>query len=144
MPENIFFLCDTRLSLSDETAFKKLWGEKFFFNSNSNDKRGIAILVKDDTPINDIKCEKIIKGNFSKLTFKVKNEHVLVKCIYAPNKDMNNDDPENESTTFFKKFLMTQMRDFEKAFDSVSFEFILTTLIFLILGKTSKLGLLFS
>ena len=83
MPENFFVLCNTRLSLSDETAFKKLWGERVFFNSHSSDKRGIAILVKDDTPIDDIQCENILKGNFSKLTFKVKNEYVLVKCIYA-------------------------------------------------------------
>ena len=78
---------------------------------DSNGKRGIAILVKDDTPINDIKCENILKGNFSKLTFKVKNEHVLVKCIYAPNKDMNNIDPENESNTFFKKVFDDNNKD---------------------------------
>ena len=73
MPENIFVLSDTRLSLSDETAFRKLWGEKVFLNLHSSNKRGIAILVKDGTPIDDIKCENILKGNFSKLTFKVKN-----------------------------------------------------------------------
>ena len=83
MPENIFILCDIRLSLADETAFRKLWGERVFFNSHSSDKRGIAVLVKDDTPISDIKLENILKGNFSKLTFKVKDELVLVKCIYA-------------------------------------------------------------
>ena len=33
----------------------------------------------------------------------MKNEYVLVKCIYAPNKDRNNTSPENESNTFFKK-----------------------------------------
>ena len=102
MSENIFVLCDMRLSLKDKTAFKKLWGERVFFNSHTSNKRGIAILVKDDTPIDDIKCENIIKENFSKLTFRVKDEHILVMCIYAPNKDMNNDDDnENKSTTFF-------------------------------------------
>ena len=28
----------------------------------------------------------------------------MVKCIYAPNKDMNINDPNNESTVFFDKF----------------------------------------
>ena len=35
--------------------------------------------------------------------FKVKDELVLVKCIYAPNKDMNPNDQNNESTAFFQK-----------------------------------------
>ena len=61
MPENIFILCYTRLSLADESAFKKLWGQGVFFNSHSSNKRGIAVLVKDDTPINDIKFENILK-----------------------------------------------------------------------------------
>ena len=33
----------------------------------------------------------------------MKNESVLVKCIYAPNKDMNLSGPENESRVFFQK-----------------------------------------
>ena len=38
------------------------------------------------------------------MTFRVKDEHILVKCIYAPNKDMNNNnDNENESTMFLKR-----------------------------------------
>ena len=78
-------------------------GEKKLFNSHSSDKRGIAILVKNDTPISDIEFENTLKRNFSKLTFKIKNEHVLVKCIYAPNKDMNTNDPNKESTAFFQK-----------------------------------------
>ena len=40
-------------------------GGKVFFNSHSSDKRGTAVLVKDDTPINDIKFENILKGTFS-------------------------------------------------------------------------------
>ena len=47
--------------------------------------------------------QNIIKGNFSKLSFKVKGEYVLVKCVYAPNSDMNSTGPDNESKTFFKK-----------------------------------------
>ena len=89
MSENIFILCDTRLGSANENAFKKLWGEYFFFNSHSSDKRGIAVLIKDCIPINDIKFENILKGNLSKLLFRIKDELVLVKCIYAPNKDMN-------------------------------------------------------
>ena len=47
------------------------------------------MLVKNDTPIKDVNFENIIKGNFSKLSFKIKEKSVLVKCIYAPNKDLN-------------------------------------------------------
>ena len=54
MPENIFVLCDTRLGLNDEAAFRKLCGEKVFFNSHSSNKRGIAVLVKDNIPITDM------------------------------------------------------------------------------------------
>ena len=103
MNEDIFVLCDTRLSLADETPFEKLWGERVYFNSHSSDKRGLAILIKDGTPIEEIHCENIIKGNFSKLSFKVKNEYVLVKCIYAPNKNMNNTGPENVRNAFYKE-----------------------------------------
>ena len=74
-----------------------------YFNSHSIDVRGLAILIKDGTPIEEIHFENIIKGNFSKLSFTVKNEYVLVKCIYAPHKDMNNTGPENECNAFFKE-----------------------------------------
>ena len=45
----------------------------------------------------------MIKGNFSKLTFNIKNESILVKYIYAPNNDMNLSGPDNESRIFFQK-----------------------------------------
>ena len=69
------------------------------------------MLVKDDTPISDIKLENVLKGNFSKLMFKVKNKYVLVKCIYAPNKDMNINDLNNESTAFFQKVFVDSNKD---------------------------------
>ena len=75
---DIFVMCDTRLGLTYEIPFRKLWGERVYFNSHSSDKRGIAILIKDGNPSEEIHCENIIKGNFSKLTFKVKNKYVLV------------------------------------------------------------------
>ena len=96
-------LCDTRLSPSKEGAFRKLWGETCHFNSHSSDKHGIAVLIRDGTPIDNIKFQNIIRGNFSKLTFNVKNESVLVKCIYAPNTDMNLTSPDNEGKIFFQK-----------------------------------------
>ena len=60
-------------------------------------------MIRDGTPIENIDFQNIIKGNFSKLTFNVKNESVLVKCIYAPNNDMTLSGPENESRVFFQK-----------------------------------------
>ena len=103
MEGDIFVLCDTRFSLADEGPFKKLWGETSFFNSHSSDKQGIAVLIRDATPLENIQFQNIIKGNFSKLTFNLKDESVLVKCIYAPNNDMNLTGPDNESKIFFQK-----------------------------------------
>ena len=103
MDGDIFVICNTRLSPTDQGPFKKLWGEAFFFNSHSGDKRGIAVLIRDGTPIENIDFQNIIKGNFSKLTFNVKNKSVLIKCIYAPNNDMNIMGTENESRVFFQK-----------------------------------------
>ena len=103
MDSDIFVLCDTRLSPTDEGPFKKLWGKTVLFNSHSGDKRGIAALIRDGTPIENINFQNIIKGNFSNLSFKAKNENVLIKCIYAPNIDMNTTGLEKESRAFFKQ-----------------------------------------
>ena len=74
----------------------------FYFNSFSTSQRGLAILIKDSLPVTDIKIENIIKGNYTKLTFKLKDQKILIKCIYAPNKDMTNNEVDNESNIFFK------------------------------------------
>ena len=103
MDGDIFVLCDTRLGLADEAPFKKIWGETVLFNSHSSDKRGLAVLIKDRTPIEDVNFQNVIKGSFSKLSFKAKSEHILVNCIYAPNRDMNSTGPDNESKAFFKE-----------------------------------------
>ena len=50
MKDNIIVLCDTRLGKSDEETFRKLWGEIVFFNSYSSNKKGIAVLIKDNAP----------------------------------------------------------------------------------------------
>ena len=57
MEGDIFMLCDTRLSPSKEGAFRKLWGETCHFNSHSSDKRGIAVLIRDGTPIDNIEFQ---------------------------------------------------------------------------------------
>ena len=103
MEGDIFLLCDTRLGLTDEATFKKLWGETVMFNSHSSEKRGLAVLIKDGTPIKDVSFQNIIKGYFSKLSFYVKDEHVLVKCIHALNNDMNSTGPDNESKAFLQE-----------------------------------------
>ena len=45
---------------------------------------------------------KYKKGNFSRLTFKHNKLKYLVKCLYAPNKDLITGDMNNENTIFFK------------------------------------------
>ena len=43
-------------------------------------RAGITVLVKDNTPITDIGFENIIKGNFSQLSFQIKDERVLLSA----------------------------------------------------------------
>ena len=81
MKDNIIVLCDTRLGKSDEETFRKLWGERVFFNSYSSNKRGIAVLMKDNAPVTDLKWENVIPGNFSKLSMVVKGMNIFSKCI---------------------------------------------------------------
>ena len=73
-----------------------------YFNSFSSSQRGLTILLKDSLPAKEVKINNIIKGNYIRLTFKVKDLNVLVKCIYAPNKDMTKNELDNNSNTFFK------------------------------------------
>ena len=60
------------------------------------------MLIKDSLPAKEIKFENIIEGNYSRLTFRVKDFSVLVKCIYAPNEDMTRGDVDNKSSTFLQ------------------------------------------
>ena len=100
--ENVFILCDIRLDSDNQRAFGKIWGEGAYFNSFSSSQRGLAVLIKDSLPAKEIKVENIIEGNYSRLTFKVKDFSVLVKCIYAPNEDMTRGNVDNKSSSFFK------------------------------------------
>lgn len=100
--ENVFILCDTRLDSDSQRAFSKILGEGAYFNSFSSSQRGLTILIKDSLPAKEVKIENIVKGNYSRLTFKVKDFTILIKCIYAPNVDMTRGDVDNTSSTFFK------------------------------------------
>ena len=100
--ENVFILSDIRLDSDKQRAFSKMWGEGAYFNSYSSSQRGLAVLFKDSLPVKDIHFENIIDGNFSKLTFKVKEFSILIKCLYAPNEDMPKGESENLSSKLFK------------------------------------------
>ena len=56
MKFNVIILLDTRLGKEDE-QFEKMWGGTVFCNSLCSNKRGLAVLVKNNTPINDIVWE---------------------------------------------------------------------------------------
>ena len=73
------------------------YGEEYvvFFNSYSSNKREIALLIKDNAPVTDLKWENVIPGNFSKLSMVVKGMKILLKFIYAPNEDSIPNDLEN-------------------------------------------------
>ena len=78
-------------------------GGGIYFNSYISSQRGLAILLKDSLPAKDIIIENVLEGDYTRLTFTVKAQIVLVKCIYAPNKDMTTNEKDNYSNTFFKK-----------------------------------------
>ena len=105
MQANIFIIGDTSLGKENEELFRQMWGGTAYFNSSCSNKRGIAVLIKNDTPISNIDWEIVIPGNFSKLSFKVKNKTVLIKCIYAPNDHSNPNDDNNKSNKFFKQIM---------------------------------------
>ena len=65
MDGDIFVIYDTRLKLTDEAKFRKLWGETCYFNSYSGERRGIAVLIKDGTSVDNIDFHNVIKGNFT-------------------------------------------------------------------------------
>ena len=105
MKVNIFILGDTRLGKEKEEVFRQMWGGTAYFNSFCSNKRGLAVLIKNDTPISIVQRENVIPRNFSKLSFKANDQTVLVKCIYAPNHDSNPNDDNNDSTEFFRKVM---------------------------------------
>ena len=82
-----------------------MWGGTAYFNSFCSNKRGLVVLIKNDTPISNVEWENIIPGNFSKLSFKANDQTVLIKCIYSPNDDINPNDDKNDSKEFFRKVM---------------------------------------
>ena len=110
-PENCFILCNTRLGSDSERVFGKLWGEQSYFNSFSTIQRGLAIIFKNSLPVKDVKIENVIKGNYTRLTFKVREQNALIKCIYAANEDMTNSEIDNESNIFFKTVFVDRNDD---------------------------------
>ena len=59
-------------------------------------------MFKDSLPAKDIKIKFILDGDYTRLTFTVKAQTILVRCIYAPNNDMTSNDMNNYSNTFWK------------------------------------------
>ena len=95
-------MIDSRLGKEEEREFEKLWDGPIYFNSFSSNQRGLVVLFKDSLPAKNIKFENILKGDYSQLSFVVNSIKILIKCCYAPNKDMTNSETDNYSNTFFK------------------------------------------
>ena len=89
-----------------------MWGQTCFFNLFSSNSRGIAVLIRDILEISNVQWQIVIKGNFSRLTFEHNKLKYLVKCLYAPNKDMIACDMNNENTIFFKS-IFDDLNDME-------------------------------
>ena len=76
-----FVLCNTCLGSDSERVFRKLWGEQAYFNSFSTSQRGLAILIKDCLPAKDVEIENVIKGNYTRCAFKVREQNVLLQLF---------------------------------------------------------------
>merc|ERR1711895_332248 len=102
--EEIFIVVDTRFESEHEFEFKKLWDGPIFFNSYNSIQRGIMAVVKETFVGKELNFETILRGNYSRLNFTMRGFKVLIKCCYAPNRDMASfgSDIEGESDVFFK------------------------------------------
>ena len=95
-------LIDSRLDKEHEREFEKLWDGPISFKSFSSNQRGLVALLKDSLPAKTIKIENIMIGDYTLLTFVINNTKILIKCCYAPNKDMTSF--ESESENYLDKF----------------------------------------
>ena len=50
-----------------------------------------------------VQIENVIKGDYTRLSFELKELKILIKCIYSPYDDMNANDNENNNNKFFRK-----------------------------------------
>ena len=98
----MFILSDIHLDSDKQKAFSKMLGDGAYFNSYSSSQRGLAVLLKKSLQAKNVQFKNRIHGNFSKLTFKVKEFSVLIKCVYAQNEDMPKGESENLSSKLFK------------------------------------------
>ena len=75
-------------------------------------------MLKDSLPAKDVKINNILKGDYTLLTFTVLAQKILIKCIYAPDKDMTyynyndtNDNCEDSNNKYSNTFWRTVMDD---------------------------------
>ena len=107
--ENCFVLVDTRFETVHEREFEQLWDGPVNFNSFSSNQRGLMVLLKDSLPAKNIKIENVIQGDYTRLSFLINETKILIKCCYAPNKDMT--PLESESENYLDRFFRTIFDD---------------------------------
>ena len=84
---DIFILTDTRLNPKIENAVKAEWGGPAYFSSFNSQKRGVAILLKKNLPINVVNISKDENGNLLCILLNFDEKNILISGVYGPNQD---------------------------------------------------------
>ena len=98
---DILILVDTRLSKEVENEVKAEWGGPAYFSSFSSQARGIAVLIKKDSPIKVLDSFSDIAGNISAILIQIEENIILIQGVYGPNTDT----PSFYSDEVFKNIL---------------------------------------
>ena len=84
---DVICLSDTRF---DEKLERKVRNELDYlpyFSSQTSNRRGVAILIKKNSPIVVINSVKDRFGNFLAIKCKYDSKNFVLACIYGPNED---------------------------------------------------------
>ncbi|ESO98102.1 hypothetical protein LOTGIDRAFT_143124 [Lottia gigantea] len=84
---HIYCLQDTHFTKNIESYVTGQWGYKCFFNSFSNNSRGVAILMNNNFDFEISKQYNDEGGNLIILNLKIENEAYTLVNLYGPNQD---------------------------------------------------------
>ena len=92
---NIVLLQETHSSPSTNNIWSKEWDGKIIWNSGTNFKCGVAILIKNNTNIKILQTNQDTQGRILSANIEYNNQKMQIINIYAPNKP-------NKKPTFFE------------------------------------------
>lgn len=82
---NIALLQETHLTDEEHKKLKREWVGQVYYSSFSSSKRGVAILIKKNTPFTIAKTVTDTEGRYVIIRGYLYGENILIGCIYAPN-----------------------------------------------------------